>query len=165
MTVYPFPFPEHLIPMLPKPAKDGNHYVDVRFRDHWDGILVINAQGMVLGIHIRRGIVEYPLPFKPSEIQGVRPASLCNRLLAAIPFDLWSASLVSLFLVSPILLVLGFAVHFVFFLCVIPLCVGAILLMYQSGGFPFIRFPAALLGLTQVLFAIVGLLKWFRQAL
>ncbi|NLS95269.1 MAG: hypothetical protein GXX96_24235 [Planctomycetaceae bacterium] len=165
MTLYPFPFPPHLIPELPEPAKDGNYYVDIRVRDRWDGILVVNAQGMVIGVQVCRGIAEYPLPFAPVDIQGVRPASVCNRFLASIPLNLFSASLISLFLISPVLLVLGFAVHALFFIGVILLCTGAILLMYQSAGFPWIRLPAALLGIYQVLFAIIGLLKWLRHTL
>ncbi len=139
MIKYPFPFPEHLIPSLPKPAKDGNHYVDVRFQDRWNGILVVDARGIVIGIHVRRRIEEYPLPFKPTEIQGVRPASLYNRFLAAIPFDLWFPCLISILIISPLLLTLGFAVHKFFLLGVIPLCCGAIVLMYESSGFPLIQ--------------------------
>jgi hypothetical protein len=131
----------------------------------WDGILVINGAGMCIGIYIHRGVEEYPLPFAPGEIEDIRRASLWNRFLCSLPFDLWSAALLTIFVFSPISLILGrFCLPFA--LLSIVACVTAIRFMYRcGGGFVLIRLPAAICGVSQIVWAIVLLLRGLRSAL
>jgi len=164
MTTYPFPLPEGLRQRLPPLSRDGNHYLDVRVAGKWDGILVINGAGMCIGIYIRRGVEEYPLPFAPGEIEDIRRASLWNRFLGSLPFDIWSAALLTIFVFSPISLILG---RFIlpFALLSIAACATAICFMYRYGGQVIIRLPAALCGVGQIVWGFVLLLRWLRSAL
>jgi hypothetical protein len=149
-TTYPFQLRNELVEHLPPPAVDGHHYIDVLVRGTWDGILVVDSKGMCLGIHVRRRVEEFPLPFDASQIEDVRPACLGNRVQAQIPFDLFAGSLVVVFLVSPVLFVIagaGFPR-----LSVVPVVFGFLSLygLYQARGFPFIRPFAALFALVQL---------------
>ena len=158
-TSYPFRLPDDLIARLPHPGADGLSYIDVKVSDTWDGILVVNAEGNCIGIHLRRRVEEYPLPFEVSQIQDVRPACFRHRVLAQVPFDSFEASLLTVFAVSPVLLVLS---RFVF----APLsavsavaCLIAIYSLYRLPGFWVFRPLAALVGLAQ---AVLGA-SWFAH--
>ena len=160
MTTYPFALPDVLRQRLPSPSRDGNHYLDVRVGRKWDGILVVDAAGLCIGIYVRNRVEEHPLPFAAEEIEDVRRASLGNRLLALLPVDLWDAALLTILVVSPIALFLGYLVSPLFALVSVFACVWAIHIMYQSPGFPFIRLPVANLGLMQIVSGGWLLLRW-----
>src|SRR5580698_6456000 len=110
MTSYPFPLPEAVMRSLQTPAGDGKHYLDVRVAGKWDGILVVDGHGMCIGVYIRRRIEAWSLPFAPNDIEAVRSASVCNRVVAAMPFDLWSSALLTIVVLSPVALLLGWLV-------------------------------------------------------
>ncbi len=145
---------------LPPPERDGYHHVDVKVNGEWDGILVVDSSGICTGVYVGRRTEEWPLPFEAAEIQDLRPACLRNRLLAQIPFDLWDGALLTVFIVSPIFLVLA---HNLLPALALPAVIGsalAIYLMYQAPGFPFIRLPAAMLALTEIIIGARQLLAW-----
>lgn len=129
-------------------------------RGAWDGILVVNSAGSCIGIRVRRRVEEFPLPFEPSQIEDVRPACLWNRALARIPFDLYDASLVTILIVSPALLVLSRTVFPPSSLVAAAACLLSIYFMYQSAGFPFIRPLVACVGLAQALVGITWFVRW-----
>lgn len=108
-TVHPFRLSDAFVDRLPPPGPDGQRFIDVRVHGAWDGILVVDSAGDCVGIYARRRVEALPmlLPFKPSQIEDVRAASLWNRTLAAFPFDFSVATLVMAFVVSPVLLVLS----------------------------------------------------------
>jgi hypothetical protein len=83
-NLYPFelPFPEK---PLPKLRSDGTVYLDVKFRDKWDGVLVVNADRRCVGVRLGGQVSQEFLPFRPEEIQDFRPACAWNRILAEIP--------------------------------------------------------------------------------
>jgi len=159
-TIYPFPLPKELIARLPPLAADGLRYIDVKVRGAWDGILVVDARGSCVGIHVRRRVEPFPLPFEPSQIEDVRPASTWNRLLAQLPFDLFAASLLTVFLISPALLVLSRTLLAPLSAASALACLPAIYCMYQSPGFPLIRPFAAVVGLAQAILGAVWFLFW-----
>jgi hypothetical protein len=156
-TTYPFRIPDDLIARLPSPGADGRSYIDVKVRGAWDGILVVDAYGSCVGIHVRRRVEEFPLPFEPSEIEDVRSPCGRNRARAQFPFSFWSASLVTVLIVSPVLLVASRTLLAPLAGLSAAASLLAIYLMYQSPGFPLIRPFAALVGLGE---AIVGA-AWF----
>lgn len=159
MTAYPFPLPERLQQRLPAPSRDGNHYLDVRVAGMWDGILVVNDAGRCIGIYHRRRVEEYPLFFAAAQIEDIREASLLNRFLAALPFHLWDGAVLTIVVFSPIALLLAFFVSPLFAMFSVVACAGAIFVMYLAPGFPFIRFPVAVLGLAQIVSGGVLLLR------
>jgi hypothetical protein len=159
MRTYPFALPTSLLTRLPSSSKDGRYYLDVRVKNRWDGILVVDHDGMCIGVYVRRRIEEYPLPFAAGDIEEIRRASLYNRALAAMPFDLYEAGLIGIMVVSPIMFVLGCFVSAFFFAAVVLACAAAIHLMYLSAGFPFTRLPVALVGIAEILFAVGRLLR------
>ena len=161
MTTYPFVLPAVLRPCLPPLSRDGRRYVDVRFRGKWDGVLVIDEAGLCVGVYVQRRIREVPLPFLSDEIESVRKACLHNRILAAFPFDLWGAALITILGLSPLVLALGFLLWQPLVLISVVGCAIAIHVMYLYGGFPLMRLPVALLGLGQILAAVFVLLHWF----
>ena len=181
MTTYPFSLRSDLVQPLPPPAPDGFHYVDVRVSGRWDGILVVDDGGLCVGVYEGRRTQENPLPFDASQIEDVRSASLHNRLLASVPFDLWDAALLTIFVGSPIALVLAYLALFVtvfgspiaviLALIVVPLlsllsilgCAGAIHLMYLPPGFFFIRLLAALFGIFQIVAGAIVLWLWMLR--
>ena len=57
---------------VPPASKDGHFYLDVRIKNRWDGVLVVNREGMCIGIYVQRRIEEYPLPFEAGDIEDVR---------------------------------------------------------------------------------------------
>lgn len=158
-TVYPFALPSFLLSHLPPASKDGHYYLDVRAKNRWDGILVVNRDGMCIGIYVQRRIEEYPLPFEAGDIEDVRRTSLHNRLLAAFPFDAYSSALIAIMVLSPLMLLLGFFLSAVFYVAVILACVIAIHVMYLGGGFPFTRFPVAMIGIGEIILAAGRLLR------
>lgn len=81
-TEYPFPIPDSVLHRLPAPGPEGLRALDVKVRDRWDGILLVNAEGVCIGIRVCRSIEQHPLPFDPALIEDVRPVCLRNRLLA-----------------------------------------------------------------------------------
>ena len=159
-TEYPFRLSDALIRRLPAPAIDGLRNIDVKVRGTWDGILVVNAEGSCIGIRVRRRVEEFPLPFEPSHIEDVRSACLWNRALAQVPFDLYDASLVTVLIVSPALLVLSRIVLPPLSLVAAAACLLSAYFMYQSSGFPFIRPLAALAGLAQAVVGIAWFVRW-----
>lgn len=80
----PFPLPAPLRARLRKPASDGNWYLDFKSRDRWDGIIVANRDGIVIGIYVGRRIRQWNLP-PPEEMEDVRHASIMHRVLASLP--------------------------------------------------------------------------------
>ncbi len=160
MTTYPFALRSDLAQRLPPSARDGFHYVDVRVNGKWDGILVVDDGGLCVGVYVSRRTQEYPLPFDASQIEDVRSASLHNRLLASVPFDLWDAALLTILVGSPIALVLAHLVLPPLGLLSILGCAGAIYVMYQSRGFPFIRPFAALFGIAQIVIGASVVWRW-----
>jgi hypothetical protein len=50
-NMYPFemPFPQK---PLPKLRADGTVYLDVKFRDKWDGVLVVTADRRCVGVRL-----------------------------------------------------------------------------------------------------------------
>jgi len=159
-TTYPFRLPDGLIARLPPPARDGWRYIDVKVRGAWDGILVVDPGGACVGIHVRRRVEEFPLPFEPSQIEDVRPASMRNRILAQLPFGLFEASLLTVFIVSPALLVLSRTVLPPLSGASAVACLLAIYGMYQEPGFIFIRPLASLLSLAQAIVGAVWFVSW-----
>jgi hypothetical protein len=166
MTHCPFRLPDELIQRLPSPAADGCHYVDVRVARTWDGVLVINKAGFCIGVYLGRCLQECCLPFEASEIEDVRAASLHNRVLAALPFDLWGAALLTIGVFSPTALLLGHFVAPPLALFAVVGCAAAIHVMYLSWeGWPLIRLPMAVLGVNQIVWGLVILLRWLRELL
>jgi hypothetical protein len=160
MTTYPFQLRQELAARLPPPAPDGRCYIDVKVGGAWDGILVVDPQGVCSGIYVRRRIEEWPLPFDASQIEDVRPACPWNRVLAQIPFDLFTGSLVTVIIVSPALLVLSVLLFPPLAVVSVVACTLAIYFMYQASGFPFIRLPVAILGVGQVIVGVMLLARW-----
>jgi len=155
----PFPFPEHLRQRLPAPLRDGNHYVDVLVAGTWHGILVVNAAGLCIGVSVRRRIEESPLSFAADQIEDVRRASALNRLLAALPMDLWDGAVLTIVVLSPMALLMSFLISPLFATFSVAACGASIFLMYLAPGFPLIRLPVAVLGLGQILSGIVLLVR------
>jgi hypothetical protein len=153
MTTYPFAIPMDLQQRLPSPTRDGNRYIDVLVADRWDGILAVDRAGMCVGIYIRRHIEPYPLPFDVAAIQDVRPASLWNRFVASLPFDLWDAAVLTILVVSPVTLVLAWLLTPMLAVASMLACAASIHIMYLARGFPFIRFPVAVFGFCQIIIA------------
>ncbi|MGH7139227.1 MAG: hypothetical protein ACREHD_26070 [Pirellulales bacterium] len=81
--------PAQLKARLNKPRADGNWYLDVKAKGRWEGIIVVDGQGIVIGIYAGREITQWNLPFLPEQIEDVRAASLINRLLASVPARAW----------------------------------------------------------------------------
>lgn len=160
MTKYPFRLADELIARLPPTAPDGLRYIDVKVGGAWDGILVVNSEGNCVGVHVRRRVEEFPLRFEVSQIEEVRPACLWNRLLAQVPFDLYAASLSTVFIGSPILLLLSNTLVPPLSAVAVVACLLSIYFMYQVSGFPFIRPLAAILGLTQAVVGTACFLRW-----
>jgi hypothetical protein len=161
MTSYPFRLPEPLLSRLPPAAKDGNHYVDIRVKNRgWDGVLVVNAEGMCIGICVSRKAVEFPLPFLPADIEDVRKASLLNRVLSSMPFDLFTVALVIVFLLAPTMLALSVFVLPLFLLSAVIIgCSLAVFFLSIPSGFIFIRPLAIVLGICEVVTAALVLIK------
>ncbi len=132
----------------------------MRVSGKWDGILVVDNGGLCVGVYVGRRTQEYPLPFDGSQIEDVRSASLRNRLLASVPFDLWDAALLTILVGSPVALVLAHLVLPPLGLLSILGCAGAISVMYQSPGFPFIRPFAALFGIVQIVIGAIVAWRW-----
>ena len=133
--------------------------MDVRVRGKWDGVIVVDDNGICIGVYIRRRIETCPLPFAPSEIEDIRNASLWNLVLAAMPFDLYDAAVFTVVLISPVTLVLGWMVFPLFALFSVVACGVAIYVMYLAPGFIFTRFPVAFFGFGQIVWASVFLLR------
>src|SRR5579862_1081351 len=110
VMTFPFPIPATLMAKLPPPSRDGKHYLDVCVAGKWDGILVVDGNGMCLGIYVARRITEWELPFTANDIEDIRRASLWHRFLAALPFEPWNSALLTVFVFSPIALLLGWFV-------------------------------------------------------
>ncbi|MCE9635569.1 MAG: hypothetical protein K8T90_07685 [Planctomycetes bacterium] len=159
-TPYPFRLAEELGDRLPAPRTDGLRDIDVKVHGAWDGILVVDAERRCIGIRVRRRVEAWPLPFDPAQIEDVRPACLWNRVLAQIPFDLYDASLVTVLIASPVLLVLSKMVFSPLSLAAAVACVLSIYFMYQVHGSPFIRLLAALAGLAQAVVGIAWFVRW-----
>jgi hypothetical protein len=165
MTSFPFPLPPTVLRNLPPPARDGNHYLDVRVAGKWDGVIVTDCHGLCIGVYIGRRIEACALPFAPGDIEDIRRASAWNRLLAAMPFDLWNGAVVTILILSPAALALGWLGSPLFALVSIVACSVAIHVMYLARGFPLIRFPLAVGGLCQILSAGLCLLRSLADAL
>ncbi len=148
-TVYPFPIPPELRTSLPATSDDGNWYVDVRVRDAWDGILVIDPSFHCIGIYVHQSIKEYPLPFKPEEIQALRAACLLHRALALLPawLSIWTLSVLGIVLVAPVILVVALRTMPLLALLNVPVILASWIGMYACPGFPLFRLPIAILGL------------------
>ena len=153
---YPFELGAELGSKLPSPGRDGLIYVDVRFHGRWDGILVFDESKRCVGVFAGRKVVAAPLPFDVDEIVDVRPASLWNRCLAAIPdwFDPFPLGALALFTVCPTLLAAGEASKW-FYLATALVAMLSIRIMYCGAGFIMTRFPITLAGLAIVLVASV----------
>lgn len=160
MTQYPFSFPETLRESLPTAGPDGVRYADVKYRDRWDGILVIDAEYRCVGVYVRRRVEQPQLPFAADEIQEFRAPCLLNKTLASLPawFAIWDASLIGILLVSPCILGLSSITSPWVCLAVFPIFAVSFVGMYSSPGFPLIRLPVAILGLFQVLVAARAIL-------
>lgn len=159
-TTYPFRWAEHLIVRLPPAGIDGILHIDVKTAGEWGGILVVDAEGNCIGVYVRRRVVEYPLPFEASEIEDVRAACWRHRLLAQIPFDPFTAALLTVFVVSPVLLLTAYFALPPLSVVSTVSCIGAIYVMYQAPGFPAIRLPTALAALTQAILGVLLLVRW-----
>jgi len=164
-TSYPFALPTSVIGQLPAPGVDGLRNIDVLVGGTWDGILVVNADGYCIGIRVRRRVEEYPLPFEPSAIEAVRPASLWNRALAQIPFDLYDASVVTVLLVSPAFLAASYFWLPALACIAVVACLLSVYFMYQVHGFPLIRPLVALLGLCQAAVGSAWFIRWVATLL
>jgi hypothetical protein len=160
VTTYPFALPGTLPQRLPPPARDGRHYLDVRFAGRWDGILVVDREGLCVGVYVGRRVQEYPLPFAPEDIEDLRPASPWNRFQAALPGDPWGWALLAILVISPVSLAVAQSVAPWLALLPVAACAAAIRIMYGVPGFPFIRFPVALCGLAQILSGVVTVVSW-----
>lgn len=160
---YPFRLSDELIHRLPEPGPNGLRDIDVKVAGTWDGILVVNSDGDCIGVRVRRRVEEWPLRFKPSQIEEVRPACLWNRLLALVPFDLYDASLATVFIGSPVLLVLSKFIAPPLSAVAVVACLLSIYFMYQVSGFPFIRPLAAMVGLSQAAIGTAWFLRWISH--
>jgi hypothetical protein len=159
VTKYPFPIPAALLPKLPAKSRDGNHYLDVCVAGKWAGILVVNGDGLCIGIYVGRTIEQWSLPFAADEIQDIRRASLWNRFLAAIPFDPYSAAVLTIILISPAAwLLASLAWPWIAIVSVLA-CTLAVYIMYLAPGWPFTRFPVAMLGLSQIVRGSIFLIR------
>ena len=94
-----------------------------------------------------------------SDIEDIRNASLWNLVLAAMPFDLYAAAVLTVVVISPVTLVLGWMVFPLFALFSVVACAVAIYVMYLAPGFPFTRLPVAFFGLGQIVSGGVFLLR------
>lgn len=158
VTDYPFPLPATLIAKLPTPTKDNRHYLDVRVAGVWDGVLVFDGDGMCIGVYLGRQVRPLDLTFSLTEIEDIRPASRWNLTLASFPFDLWDTALLTILVVSPIALLLGWLVWSPLALVSIFACSFSIYILYLAPGFPLIRLPVALIGVLQIVLAVNVLL-------
>jgi hypothetical protein len=154
----PFDMPHHLLAKLPPRSRDGFVYADVKYRGIWNGIPAIDSEQKCVGVYCGRRILVWPLPFTPEEIEDVRPPCLWNRLLANLPaaLDLYTCSLVAIWVVCPILLACGLAITPWMLLATPPIAVLSIAVMYSGGSFPFTRLPTAIAGIGFSLVAING---------
>jgi hypothetical protein len=159
MPNHPVSLPGALVQKLPPAARNGMHYLDVQVGGKWDGIIVVDNAGIYLGVYVCRAIESWPLPFEMSAVEDIRPASLRNRALAAIPFDVFAGAVLAVVLVSPIALGLAVSASALFAILSIAICLVSDYVMYQAPGFIFIRFPVALCGIGQIL-ASAFLLGW-----
>ena len=154
--------PQQLQKRLPLPSPDGNIYADVKFRGSWDGIIVVNSAKQIIGVYVGRHVSQSALPFSIEQIEDFRTPCLWNRLLAAFPnwCDPWAFSLLSIWLLCPASLLLG-DIYYSYMLFVPTLFVGfAIPVMYSVRGFPFIRLPTAIAGLS---FVVAGITLFMRS--
>lgn len=156
-TPYPFDLPHALVGQLPPSTRDGLRYIDVRVRGSWDGVLVLDPSDRCVGIQVRGRVEQCPLPFEAASIEAVRPASLWNRVLARVPFDLHAASLVAVFIASPATLALSAVWSRALAPASIVSCLLAIRFLYLGSGFPLVRPFAALLALAQVVLGVAVL--------
>ncbi|MEX0939681.1 MAG: hypothetical protein WDZ59_17585 [Pirellulales bacterium] len=133
--------------------------MDVRVAGKWDGILVVDTAGMCVGVYFCRRVGECFLGFSADQIEDIRRASLLNRFLAGLPFDLYRAGVFTILVISPIALLLGvfFSPFFATFSMVA--CAAAIYLMSVVGGFILMRLPVVLFGLGQIVSAGILLLR------
>ena len=147
-TTFPFALPARLIDRLPRPARDGRTYVDVRFRGTWEGILVIEDRRRCVGVYVGRRIVEAPLPFTVDELEDVRGASVAHRLLAQLPagLDPFVVGALVLLVLGPASLGAGASLSAPLALATVPVAVAGTWLLYQARGFPLLRLPLALVG-------------------
>jgi hypothetical protein len=159
VTKYPFPIPAALLSKLPAKSRDGHHYLDVCVAGKWCGILVVNGDGLCLGIYMGRTIEEWSLPFEADEIQDIRRASLWNRFLANIPFDHYSAAVLAIVLISPAALLLALLVSPWIAIVSVLICPLAVYIMYLAPGWPLTRLPAAMLGLIQLVWGSIFLIR------
>jgi hypothetical protein len=151
MKPYPFPIPATLLQHLPAPSRDGNHYLDVCVAGRWDGVIVVDRNGLCIGIYIRGRIEEYPLWFTAGDIKAVRKASILNHTLAHSPFDLYNLAVLAIVVFSPLAFSLSLFVSPFFALLSVLACIMAIYIMYLTPAFPFTRLPVALCGLCQII--------------
>ena len=126
---------------------------------------MVDSSGICSGVYVGRRIEEWPLPFEAADIQDLRPACLRNRLLAQIPFDLWDFALLTVFIASPMFLVLAHNLLPALALLSVMGSAIAIYLMYQAPGFPFIRLLAATLGLAEIIIGAILLIPWINMLL
>src|SRR5437879_9520163 len=120
---------------------------------------------MCIGIYARRRVEQYPVPFQLDQIEEVRAASFRNRLFAGFPFEPWYAALVPIGVFSPVALLIAW-------LLAPPVAVlaafgsaTAIRVMYLYRGFMVFRPPAAMIGMREIVWALVILLQWLRDLL
>ncbi|WP_145245614.1 hypothetical protein [Aeoliella mucimassa] len=158
-TVYPFEIPPAVADSIPAANFDGYSYADVKFHGRWDGILVINADRQCIGVYVGRRIVEYSLPFAPTEIEALRPASLANRWLASIPagWSPYNLALCTIWIAFPVLFLLGMTLTAWFLVLLIPLFGVCSIALFSIRGFPFGRGPTFLFGLGMVMASVLVL--------
>jgi hypothetical protein len=159
VTTYPFPIPAPLMQRLPLPARDRNHYLDVRVRGRWDGVIAVDGSGMCIGVYICRRIEKFPLPFTANDIEDIRKATLSNRILASFPFNIWNCEILTVVAFSPVTLVLAWMISPLFALISVFACSVAIYILYLAPGWPFIRLPVAMFGLGQIVSGGLCLLR------
>lgn len=140
--------------MLPAPGRNGLILADIRVDGHWDGILVIDGNHRCVGIYIGWKVIDWTLPFAPTDIEAYRKASVTNRILSFVPSELlgpygW------VWFGCPALILLSAFVSYWLLLTVPVLAVICIRLMYSQGGFPLIRPISAMWGISVGVSAIM----------
>jgi hypothetical protein len=118
---------------------------------------------MCIGVYVGRHIEPYPLPFTVSDLEDIRAASLWNRFLGSLPFDFYTAAVVTIVFISPFVLALNRLLPPVPAVFIVIACVLSIRVMYPAGGFPFTRLPVAMLGLAQIIFGMALVIRWACQ--
>ena len=165
-TATPFDLPAEHRGTLPPARRDGLILADVKVEGSWDGILAIDENHRCVGVYAGREVVDWHLPFAPTDIEAYRKPCAWNRFLAFMPPGILSPYPV-VWVGCPALIATGHFMSHWLLLAVPMLAFICIVCMYSEGGFPLTRMPSAMVGIALSIVAIamfVGRLESNREA-